>query len=56
MKRLLNITGIAMLVIMGGCSTSARGYKGEGINKISDSPCKKCNKIPFYVNGRRIKR
>ena len=40
------------LLTMGGCSTTPRGYLGSGTDKISVSSCAKCNKIPFYVDGK----
>jgi uncharacterized protein YceK len=53
MKMLFIILG---LLVMSGCSTSSN-YKGSGTDKIHASPCAKCNKVPFYVNGQwKIKR
>ena len=38
------------LLVMGGCASQGGVYKGSGANKLKDSPCAKCNKLPFYVD------
>ncbi len=52
MQRLL-IVFIGMLS-MGGCATQGGIYRGSGVDEIPLSACAKCNKVPFYVDGKYI--
>lgn len=50
-KNISAITGLIGFFVMSGCATD-KVYKGTGIDKIPPSECAKCNKKPFYVDGK----
>lgn len=51
MKKIIPILG---LLITCGCSFH-KEFNGAGVDKLSTSVCARCNKPPFYVNGRFVR-
>lgn len=52
LRKLLNI--ISIIVLIYGCSKTGDIYRGTGVDEIPISPCAKCNKKPFYINGKYV--